>query len=59
VVASSVVISTGFSWADVLWLARGGALLASIASGLPAWTTVDPLPVLSRYRAAGQDGRGR
>ncbi|MFZ4650353.1 MAG: putative Ig domain-containing protein [Rubrivivax sp.] len=57
VVASSVVISTGFSVGYVLWLARGGALLASIASGIPAWMTVDPLPVLSRYRAAngGED----
>jgi hypothetical protein len=32
----------------VLWLLRGGALLASLLSSLPAWRLVDPLPVLSR-----------
>ena len=50
VVASSVVISTGFSFGYVLWLARGGALLASLASAIPAWAMVDPLPVLSKQR---------
>jgi hypothetical protein len=33
-----------------VWLARGGALLASLASSLPAWALVDPLPVLSRFK---------
>jgi hypothetical protein len=56
VVASSVVISTGFSFGYVLWLARGGALLASLASAIPAWAMVDPLPVLSKQRpGAGRD----
>jgi hypothetical protein len=32
----------------VLWLLRGGALLASLLSSLPAWRLIDPLPVLSR-----------
>jgi hypothetical protein len=50
VVASSVVVSTGFSFGYVLWLARGGALLASLASAIPAWAMVDPLPVLSKQR---------
>ena len=57
VVASSVVVTTGFSVGYVLWLARGGALLASLASAIPAWTSVDPLPVLSNYKGrAGKDG---
>jgi hypothetical protein len=56
VVASSVVVSTGFSVGYVLWLARGGALLASLASAIPAWAMVDPLPVLSKQRPGG--GRG-
>jgi hypothetical protein len=34
----------------VLWLARGGALLASLASTIPAWASMDPLPVLSRFK---------
>jgi hypothetical protein len=33
--ASSVVVTTGFSIGYVLWLARGGALLASLASAHP------------------------
>lgn len=53
VVASSVVVSTGFSVGYVLWLARGGALLASLASAIPAWAMVDPLPVLSKLRPGG------
>jgi hypothetical protein len=32
----------------VLWLLRGGALIASLLSSLPAWRLIDPLPVLSR-----------
>ncbi len=56
VVASSVVVSTGFSVGYVLWLARGGALLASLASAIPAWAMVDPMPVLSKQRPGG--GRG-
>lgn len=51
VVASSVVVTTGLSVGYVLWLARGGALLASMASAIPMWASVDPLPVLSRQRA--------
>jgi hypothetical protein len=52
--AGSLVLSTGFSLGYVVWLARGGALLASLASSLPAWATVDPLPVLSRFK--GKNG---
>ncbi len=50
-VAGSLVLSTSFSVGYVLWLARGGVLLASMASSIPAWATVDPLPVLSRFKA--------
>ncbi|MCE2908874.1 MAG: putative Ig domain-containing protein [Burkholderiaceae bacterium] len=54
VVASSVVVSTGLSVGYVLWLARGGALLASLASAIPAWAMVDPMPVLSKQRPGGR-----
>jgi hypothetical protein len=30
----------------VLWLLRGGTLIASMVSTLPAWTMIDPLPIL-------------
>jgi len=32
----------------VLWLIRGGVLVGSYLSALPAWRMLDPLPVLSR-----------
>jgi hypothetical protein len=34
----------------VLWLARGGFLLASLMSALPAWAMVDPMPVLAQMK---------
>jgi parallel beta-helix repeat protein len=57
-VAGSVfVVSTGLSVGYVLWLLRGGALIASLLSSLPAWRLVDPLPVLGSMggRAGGED----
>jgi hypothetical protein len=50
VVASSVVMSAGLSVGYVLWLARGGVLLASLMSALPAWAMVDPMPVLAQMQ---------
>lgn len=55
--AASAMVSTSLSVGYVLWLARGGALAASLLSALPAWAMVDPLPVLSRMQtAAERDG---
>jgi hypothetical protein len=45
---SIAVGSFGLTVGYVLWLLRGGALLASLLSSLPAWRLIDPLPVLSR-----------
>jgi len=44
VFAASTSLSVGY----VIWLLRGGVLLSSLLSSLPAWRLVDPLPVLSR-----------
>lgn len=41
-------VSLGVSVLYVLWLIRGGVLLGSYLSALPAWRLLDPLPVLSR-----------
>jgi Tol biopolymer transport system component len=54
-VAGSTAIGTGLSVGYVLWLARGGVLVASLMSSVPAWASVDPLPVLSQMRRA-EDG---
>jgi hypothetical protein len=32
----------------VIWLLRGGLLLSSLLSSLPAWHVIDPMPVLAR-----------
>lgn len=49
-VAASLAISTGLSVGYVLWLVRGGVLLSSLLSSLPAWRLVDPLPVLAHLK---------
>ena len=49
-VVSGAALSTGLSVGYVLWLARGGVLMASVMSALPAWASLDPLPVLAQVR---------
>jgi hypothetical protein len=48
VTISVVSVSLGLSLVYVLWLIRGGVLIGSYLSALPAWRILDPLPVLSR-----------
>ena len=40
----------GVSVVYVLWLIRGGVLMGSYLSALPAWQVLDPLPVLERLQ---------
>ena len=47
-IASTLTASSGLSIGYVVWLLRGGVLLGSVLSSLPAWRLVDPLPVLGR-----------
>ena len=47
-VSSSIAVTSGLSVGYVLWLTRGGLLIASLLSSLPAWRLVDPIPVLAR-----------
>ena len=53
------MLSTGLSVGYVLWLGRGGVLLASLLSALPAWSTLDPLPVLAQVRRRDEQWRRR
>ncbi|RTL25290.1 MAG: hypothetical protein EKK47_23685 [Burkholderiales bacterium] len=53
VVASSIALTTGLSVGYVIWLVRGGALVGSMLSAMPAWQMIDPLPVLTRGGANG------
>ena len=56
VMASGVAVGTGLSVGYVVWLLRGGVLLTSLLSSLPAWRFVDPLPVLGRLKEDKDDG---
>ena len=46
-IGSSVVVTSGLSVGYVAWLVRGGVLLGTALSSLPAWQFIDPLPILS------------
>jgi hypothetical protein len=50
--ASSLAVAAaatlGLSVGYVIWLLRGGVLVSSLLSSLPAWRLVDPLPILGR-----------
>ncbi|MFK7856966.1 MAG: cadherin-like domain-containing protein, partial [Granulosicoccus sp.] len=46
IVGSSVGISSGLSVGYLIWLIRGGTLMGSVLSSMPAWRFVDPLPIL-------------
>jgi len=50
VVGSTIAVSTGLSVGYVVWLIRGGTLLASVLSSMPAWQLADPLPILAGKR---------
>jgi hypothetical protein len=40
-------LTTTLSVGYVMWLIRGGQILAGVMSQLPAWRFIDPLPILS------------
>jgi hypothetical protein len=61
VVGTAATSVTGLTVGYVIWLVRGGSLLASMISSLPAWMAFDPLPVLDNFedsRAANRRGHG-
>ena len=45
-VGTTAITSTTLSVGYVIWLLRGGSLVASLMSTLPAWSEFDPLAVL-------------
>ena len=47
VAGSSLVATTSLTAGYILWMIRGGYLIAMLSSTLPTWSTIDPLPVLS------------
>jgi hypothetical protein len=55
VIGSTVALTTGLSVGYVVWLLRGGLLLSSLLSSLPAWHVIDPWPVLSRVKRSEEE----
>ena len=55
---SATVVSFGASAAYFIWLLRGGSLLSSLLSILPAWKSIDPLPVLEASKARNAERPG-
>ncbi|MBI3154432.1 MAG: cadherin-like domain-containing protein, partial [Burkholderiales bacterium] len=53
--ASGVALTSALSIGYVVWLVRGGVLLSSVLSTLPAWQLLDPLPVLARARSGDDE----
>jgi VCBS repeat-containing protein len=48
-------VSVGLSIGYIVWLLRGGVLISSVLTSLPAWRMIDPLPVLPSTDS-GDDG---
>ena len=46
-------MSAGMSILYFLWTLRAGSLVSSLLSSMPAWTMVDPLPILETMGGAG------
>ena len=59
VAESAVVTSAGVSLIYLLWTIRGGYLLASLLSSMPAWKLVDPLPILDHFDTENEKRRKR
>ena len=55
-VGATFAVTSGISVGYVVWLIRGGVLLSSFLTSLPAWNIVDPLPVLSSMKLDDPDG---
>jgi len=63
VIASAIAATSGLSVGYVIWLVRGGVLVSSMLSALPAWQMIDPLPVVAaagvarsrRSNSSGED----
>ena len=47
---SSLTVTSGLSVGYFLYLLRGGAIMSSMLTSLPAWRFVDPLPILGNLQ---------
>lgn len=49
VIGSTTILATAFTAGYTFWVLRGGYLLASLVSSMPAWRMLDPLPILDNF----------
>ena len=52
---SSLALTAGFSVGYLIWLTRGGLLLASLTSSMPVWRLIDPIPILASLGTRSED----
>jgi hypothetical protein len=55
VVGSAIATSVGLSAGYVVWMLKGGSLMASVLSSLPAWQLADPLAILVGTKGNGDE----
>jgi len=55
VVGTTAAVTGGLTVGYVVWLIRGGSLLATMVSVLPSWSSFDPLPILERFESATEE----
>ncbi|MCA9079731.1 MAG: tandem-95 repeat protein, partial [Planctomycetaceae bacterium] len=56
IVGTTAMATGGLTVGYVIWLIRGGSLLATMLSVLPSWTSFDPLPVLEQFEEEHDEG---
>ena len=49
IVGTTTGATISFAAGYVIWLCRGGSLLASVLAAMPMWKWFDPLPVLAHW----------
>ena len=57
VLASSISLTSGLSIGYLLYIIRGGVIMSSMLSSLPAWRFVDPLPILGNLEGTAEGDR--
>ncbi len=55
VVSGAIATTMGLSAGYVVWMLKGGSLLASLLSSMPAWHLADPLSILSNGKLNDDD----
>ena len=58
-VGTAAMASTSLSVGYVVWVLRGGTLLASMLSAIPAWRTFDPLSIIETFKEDESDEEDR